>query len=345
MTRAQAIRAALAFAAAFLAACDPTPTRLNDEFLAMGTTVSIAIGGDAPKDAQQALDAAKDELKRIGREWYAWGLDGELVQVNKAIAAGNTSTVSPELAELLTRSATYFKSSEGAFDPAVGGLVRLWGFDAAQRSMKPAPTIKQLDGWQRDHPTFADVTVEGLRVSSRRRDLVLDLGAVGKGFAVDLAVAMLQARGIRHALVNAGGNLRAISDGAAKPWRIAIRDSRAVRAQAWLELRGDESVSTSGDYERFALVNGKRIHHLLDPRTGRDAEQTIAVTVVAADATLADAASTAIFVAGKERWRAVAQTLGVDQVLRIDANGSVEVTAKLGERLQFKSSEAPQTSR
>jgi thiamine biosynthesis lipoprotein len=106
-----------------------------------------------------------------------------------------------------------------------------------------------------------------------------------------------------------------------------------VRALAWLEL-GDESVSTSGDYERFAIVSGKRIHHLLDPHTGRPAEHTIAVTVIAKDATLADAASTAVFIAGPERWRQVAHALGVGQVLRIDASGQVQVTAQLHARLQ-----------
>jgi thiamine biosynthesis lipoprotein len=345
MTQAPATRAALVIAAALFGACEPTPTRLNDEFLAMGTTVSITIGGRAPEDAQQAVDAAKDELKRVGREWYAWGQSGELVELNKSIAAGERSTVSSDLADLLTRSAAYFSRSDGAFDPAAGGLVRVWGFDAAERGTHSAPTDKQLSGWQRDHPTFADVTIEGLSVSSRRRDLIIDLGAIGKGFAVDRAIALLRARGVLHALVNAGGNLRAISDGSGNPWRIAIRDPRGVRALAWLELRGDESVSTSGDYERFALVKGKRIHHLVDPRSGRVADHTVAVTVVALDATLADAASTAIFVAGKERWRVVAQNMGIDQVLRIDADGTIESTPRLGERLQFKSSEVPQTGR
>ena len=120
----------------------------------------------------------------------------------------------------------------------------------------------------------------------------------------------------------------------ARPWRVGIRDPRAVRTLAWLELN-DESVATSGDYERFFLVNGKRIHHLLDPRTGRPAGHTIAVTVIANDATLADAASTALFIAGPDQWQNVARAMGVDQALRVDASGQIQVTRKLQARLQL----------
>jgi thiamine biosynthesis lipoprotein len=344
MRHSQVLGAALALVAlATVGACDSHGLRVHNEFLAMGTTVSIDVGGDAPADAQPAADAAQEELKRIGREWYPWGDAGELVQLNQALASGARADVSPELVELLQRAALYSKKSEGTFDPAVGGLVRLWGFDSADRGTKPAPTRKQLDAWRRDRPTLNDLVIEGLSVSSARRDLVLDLGAIGKGFAVDRAIVLLQSRGIRHALVNAGGNIRALSDGHAKPWRIAIRDPRAVRALAWLDLRGDEAVSTSGDYERVAFIGGRRVHHLLDPRTGNPAEHTVAVTVLAANATLADAASTAIFVAGPTRWPAIAKAMEVDQVLRIDADGTAQVTPKLRERLQFKSGETAQT--
>jgi len=314
----------------------------------MGTTVSITVGGElphkfGPDTAQLAIDAARAELRRIGTEWYPWASDGELVRLNAALSAGQTTSVSPELAQLLQRSQDFFQRSEGAFDPAVGGLVRLWGFDSAERAARALPAKKQLDAWQTSHPTIADIRIEGLAIRSERRDVVLDLGAIGKGYAVDRAIDLLKQRGIRHALVNAGGNLRAMSDGHSRAFRVAIRDPRAVPVLAWLELRGDEGVATSGDYERFAFVDGKRIHHLLDPRSGRIADHTIAVTVVAADATTADAASTAIFVAGPERWQSVARALNIEQVLRVNANGRVQVTRKLRDRLQVKTGESRQT--
>jgi thiamine biosynthesis lipoprotein len=263
-----------------------------------------------------------------------------LVRLNAALAAGQANKTSPELALLLKRAQEYHQLSEGAFDPAVGGLVRLWGLDSATRDARPLPTENQLNAWRKSHPTLADIRVDADTISSVRRDVVLDLGAIGKGYAVDRAIKLLQQSGLRDAMVNAGGNLRVIGNKNEHPWRVAIRDPRAVRTLAWLELSGDESVSTSGDYERFALVAGKRIHHLLDPRTGRPADHTIAVTVIASDATLADAASTALFIAGPAHWLQVAHAFGVDQVLRVDAAGQVQVTAKLHARLRMPSTES-----
>jgi len=333
----------LCLALVALASCTSAPQEYSAEFLAMGTTISITVVSDDADATRQAIGAARNELQRIGREWYPWARDGELVRLNAALAAGKSTTVSPPLAQLLQRSQEYFRLSEGAFDPAIGGLVQLWGFDSAAIESHHLPTEKQLSTWLKSHPTLADIQIEGNVVRNERHDVTLDLGAIGKGYAVDRAIDLLQQQGSRHAMVNAGGNLRAIGSNNTRAWRVAIRDPRAVRTLALLDLHGDESLSTSGDYERFAFVAGKRIHHLLDPHTGRPAEHTIAVTVIAGNATLADAASTALFIAGPNHWQGVARALGVDQVLRVDANGHIQVTRKLQSRLQMPESETRQT--
>jgi FAD:protein FMN transferase len=325
-----------------LASCTQGPQQYSTEFLAMGTTVSITVVADASDTTQQAVNDARAELQRIGREWYPWAREGELVRLNAALAQGQSAAVSPELAQLLQRSEEYFRLSDGGFDPAIGGLVRLWGFDSIDNATRSVPTEKQIAVWNKSHPTMADIRIDGNDIRSARSDVVLDLGAIGKGCAVDRAIELLQLHGIHHAMVNAGGNLRSLGTNNGRAWRVAIRDPRAVRTLAWLDLR-DESVSTSGDYERFFIVGGKRMHHLLDPGTGRPADHTIAVTVIASDATLADAASTAIFIAGPEHWQNVARKLGVDQVLRVDVTGQVQVTRKLQSRLQLPSSETRQT--
>jgi thiamine biosynthesis lipoprotein len=327
------------FAFLLLASCTPAPQQFSTEFLAMGTTVSITAFGDDPTTTRQAINEARAELQRIGREWYPWASDGELVRLNAALSQGQSVKIAPDLAQLLQRSQNYFHLSDGAFDPAIGGLVRLWGFDSIDSLKRLLPTQKQIDVWKQSHPTMADIHIEGDSVSSARHDVILDLGAIGKGYAVDRAIELLQQRGIQHAMVNAGGNLRALGNNNSRPWRVAIRDPRAVRTLGWLDLK-DESISTSGDYERFFLLDGKRMHHLLDPNTGRPADHTIAVTVIASDATLADAASTALFIAGPNGWQNVARKLGIDQALRVDASGEVQVTAKLHARLQTPSTDS-----
>lgn len=324
-----------------LVGCSPPPS-VDTEFLAMGTVVSITVAGDLPDDARQVIAQTRARIEQLGGQWYAWNADGELPRLNAALAAGQAFTASPELAGLLQRARDYSRLSQGAFDPGVGALVKMWGMHT-DKAPKTLPSAEQLEAWRSTPPSIADIDIRGSAVSSNRRDVFVDLGAIAKGFAVDGAIEQLRQHGIRHAMVNAGGNLRAVGSNNGRAWRIAIRDPRAPQPLGFIELQNDESAATSGDYERVAVVNGKRVHHLLDPRLGEPVEHTIAVTVLADNATLADAASTAIFVAGPDRWRDVARALGVDLVLRVDADGAVHVTRGLQARMQRASSEVRRT--
>jgi thiamine biosynthesis lipoprotein len=163
---------------------------------------------------------------------------------------------------------------------------------------------------------------------------MIDLGGIAKGRALDRILAELDTAGIEHALVNTGGQVRVLGSRDGRPWRVGIRAPRAEAILGIVELQSGESVSTSGDYERYYDHAGKRMHHILDPRTGYPVTHTQAVTVVASDGTLADAASTALFVAGPEKWRDMAQALGVARALRVDASGEIQMTAAMRDRFQ-----------
>ena len=317
-----------------LSACRPAPQLEQREFVAMGTTVSITVADRTPA-TQTTLNEVERDIHHLGREWYAWNSNGELAKLNAALAAGQSFDITPELADVLDRAGDVFRASDGAFDPAIAPMVERWGFNDGERDAQ-VPTDTQMQTWQASHATFADLRINGRSVSSARRDVMLDLGAIGKGNAVDRSIDTLKRSGIRNAIVNAGGNLRAIGRHPDHAWRIGVRHPRKDGDNniiARIELGMDESVSTSGDYERAAMLNGKRAHHLLDPRTGEPALHTMAVTVLARDATLADAASTAVFIAGPDRWLHVAKALQVIGVVRIDANGRLQATRSLQSRL------------
>jgi thiamine biosynthesis lipoprotein len=315
-----------------LAACTPAPQLEHREFMAMGTMVEVTVADTDNFVPASAITAVEREFQRLGKEWYAWNRDGELAKLNATLAAGEWFNATPELVDVLQRAAQVYGASDGAFDPAIAPMVERWGFHDGEQTPH-APSASQLQGWRAAHATFADVQIDGHRIQSKRRDAMLDLGAIGKGYAVDRAVDMLRRSGIRNALVNAGGNLRVIGQRPGYPWRIAIRHPRTKEPLARIELQGDESVATSGDYERSGELNGKRIHHLLDPRSGQPALHTQSITVFASNATLADAASTALFIAGPDRWLDMAKRLGVIGVVRIDASGRVQATRSLQPRL------------
>lgn len=308
----------------------------------MGTAFSITVVGSSHKDLDVVLRDAEQQIQSWGRDWYAWNPDGELGRLNAALKQGEAFAVNTQLADLLERARELHARSDGTFDPAIAPMVENWGFHSEALETVAMPTANGLANWMNRRPTLQDLVIDlstaPAMASSKRRDLRIDLGAIGKGRAVDLTIDHLRRQGITRALVNAGGNLRAIGQtaegNAPRPWRIAIKHSRNAEALGSVTLGNDESVSTSGDYERFAIIAGRRAHHLLDPTTGRPAEHTSAVTVFAKDATLADAASTAIFIAGPARWPAIAQQMGISEVLRIDASGAVQVSRALYSRLR-----------
>jgi thiamine biosynthesis lipoprotein len=220
----------------------------------------------------------------------------------------------------------------------VGKLIGLWGFQSDE--FKPVlPPADRVAALVRSGPTMAALDIAENRVSSRNRDVKVDLGGYAKGYALDRAAEILRAQGVHNALVNIGGNVMALGDKGGTPWRVGIQHPRQPWPLATLDLRDGEAIGTSGDYQRYFEFEGKRYCHLLDPRTGRPADQSQAVTVLvtprARAGALSDAASKPLFIGGPQRWRESARKLGIDRALFIDAAGRISVTRALRDRLRF----------
>ena len=186
---------------------------------------------------------------------------------------------------------------------------------------------------------MTDLELQDGRARTDNPRLQLDLGAFAKGVAVDRAIAALRAAGIDNAIVNAGGDLRAIG-ARERPWRIGIRHPRAPGVLASIETRGDESIFTSGDYERYFEAEGTRYHHIIDPRSGYPARGTASLTVIHTEAATADAAATALFVAG-DAWPRTAADMGINRVMRVRADGTVEMTPAMAGRIRFETETEP----
>ena len=151
----------------------------------------------------------------------------------------------------------------------------------------------------------------------------------------DLAVRHLRELGVQNAIVNAGGDLRAIGSRAGHPWRIAIRRPSGTGVFATIDVTGDASIFTSGHYERNFTHEGKTYHHIIDPRTGFPAEGAQSVTVVHTDATTADAAATALFIAGPDSWHQVATDMGIRYVVLVDSQGVLHMNPAMAERIEL----------
>lgn len=339
------MKALLAILLALLAACG-RPVPIMQEAFVFGTRVEVQVFGVSEAAGHAALGEVLREFDRLHRTYHAWK-PSELSDLNAAIAAGRPHPVSPELAQLLRTAQDLAQRSDYLFDPALGRLIALWGFhtDEFTPALPDAAALRKLTAAK---PSSADLAVDGELVRAKNPAVALDFGGYLKGVALDRAAVLLKARGIRNALINIGGNVLALGSKGDTPWRIGIRHPRAELAGdsvlATLELRDGEAIGTSGDYQRYFELAGRRYCHLIDPRSAAPATGTQALTVLippAADSGLrSDVLTKPLFIAGPQ-WPELAHRLDVRQVLRVDGEGSVFVTPAMRERLHFERSNPP----
>lgn len=264
----------------------------------MGTSITIeAIGGTAPARAA-AIDEAFASMVEVDRLMSNYKPDSELTRVNTD-AAVRPVPVSPPLWSVLEAAARVSRASGGAFDITVGPAVRLWGFHDKKPhvpSESELARIRPLVGYDN---VLLDAATHSVRF--RRPGVEIDLGGIAKGFAVELAGRVLERRGFAG-VVDAGGNQYLVGHPANHPaWQVGIADPDApTRLLGTLAVEGG-AVSTSGGYHNYFTANGHTYGHLIDPRTLLPGHDALSVTIVAADATLADALSKPAYLLGPEK--------------------------------------------
>jgi len=318
-----------------LGGCDQRPQIYQQQVLALGTLVDISLYGVDEETAAKAVTAVTNKMEAIHHNWHAWQ-PGKLTHINQQLAAGNTVSLSPEQQQLIQTGIELAQQSGDLFNPAAGKLIALWGFHSDERANTPPPADADISALVSAAPKMSELTLTGNQLSSANPAVMIDVGGYAKGYAVDQAIAELRRMGVNNAIVNAGGDLRAIGSKSGRPWRIGIRHPRQAGVIASLETRDDESIFTSGDYERYFEYQGQRFHHIIDPRSGRPAQGTSSVTILQRDASSADAAATAIFIAGPKRWRETARTMGIAEVMLIDTAGTIHMTEAMNQRVHLE---------
>lgn len=287
----------LALAAAACAKQPPGPTKVFDARGAMGTYVAITLYAPSEAVGRKALEAAFAQVEQVEQAASTYRATSGISKL-AAAAGGPPMAISSCLAGVLRRGMEVAEETEGAFDMTCGPLVRLWrktwkhGQAPSPEQLAAARALVDRDGLK--------LSPDGKKARLLKPGMSLALGGIAKGYAVDLAVAAIRRAGISAALVDAGGDIYALGSPPRRArWLVGVRDPAKpgeILPKA-LAVR-DRAVATSGDYLQFGTVKGHRYSHILDPRTGRPVEQMASVTVVAPDATTADAYATAASVLG-----------------------------------------------
>lgn len=326
-----------------LTACSKEPLYQEESFV-FGTRVEVSVYGEEEQHARLAVTAVMHEFQRLHNMLHAWK-PSALSEINAAFSHGKPVSIGAELQSILHDAALLSAQSDDIFNPAIGGMVKLWGFHADE--FKPAlPDKSRLAKLLAAKPRMGDISFKKLQgnktglweISSANPAVSLDLGGYAKGVALDRAALLLKQQGISNALINIGGNVLALGTHGSRAWRVGIQHPRKPGPLATLELHDGEAIGTSGDYQRYFELGGLRYCHLIDPRNGQPAQGTQAVTVLTHGdraGVLSDATSKPIFMSGKNAWHAMARQMRIEKALLVDSEGIVHITADMQKRLEF----------
>jgi thiamine biosynthesis lipoprotein len=290
----------------------------------MGTPIVVEFWDADTHHAERCAEQVFNEMRRIDALMSPYKPDSELSRINQQAAKGALQ-VSEEMFNLLKKSLQMSQLSNGAFDITFSSVGHLYDY---RKHIKPSEQeIQQsLAGINYRHVLLDD---SNHSVRFTQPGVLIDLGGIAKGYAVDNGIAILVACGIKGGLVSAGGDSRILGDRGNRPWMMGIRHPRKKDAVAVVLPLSNTAISTSGDYERFFIEDGKRYHHIISPTTGKSVTTTWSATVIGPDATTTDALSTTLFVLGAEKGLQLIDSLaGIDAVI-IDAQGQIHYSSGL----------------
>ena len=318
-----------------LVSCQRSVPEYRETQYLFGTLVEFTIRGVELPQAQQAVTAVGEDFQHMHNDWHAWKA-GELSRLNQQLPDGEFHSVSPFLLPLIEQAGELAAQSDDLFNPAIGQLVKLWGFHSDELPTGPPPSQDVIRALVEKQPRMADIRVDGDQVRSRNPAVSLDFGGFAKGAALDLAMQRLRNMGIQNAIINAGGDLNVIGSHGDRPWKVGVRHPQGKGVLAAVELKDGEAIYTSGNYERYREHAGVSYSHIIDPRTGMPVSHVASVTVIDNVGARADAAATALSVAGPKDWYRIARQMGLKFVMLVDEQGRVYMNPTMAERVQFE---------
>ena len=306
--------------------------------LSMGTVFEVSVYTRDGYKAEKAFNNVFNDINRLDDMMSNYKDDSELSKINES-AAREPISCSSELAYIIEQSLNYGDITNGAFDITIGPLMKVWGFFKFKKdgripekgelnSELKSVSYKNIDIRETVEKSFLKGAKIVKTISFKNTDTQIDLGGIGKGYAVDSAVRVLKGSGIKSALINFAGNIYAYGRPPERQsWVIGMQNPRKSEDIIGSFEIKNRAVSTSGDYEKYFIIDGERYSHIIDPRTGRPVKGVVSVTIVADTATRADALSTGVFVLGLDKGMELIEKLSdVEGVIIYEDSNSDELS-------------------
>ena len=297
-----------------LCSCKKEVQKTEKTLFAMDTYMTFTVYGE---NSEKTAEKCIDEIKRLDSLLSAENEESEISFINSQ----SECKLSDELADIIEKSLELSRATDGAFDITVGALTKLWGFSGGEYRL---PSDKEISA-ALETVGYEKISLEGGTLK-KSADTKLDLGAVAKGYATDRLFEILKEQNPEGAVVSLGGNVLTFGQNpSGKAWKVAVTDpENRNNSVKTIERNGSFAFVTSGDYQRFFEQDGKKYHHILNPKTGYPAESGLSsVTVVCKNGFYADGLSTAIFVSGKEKAPEFSKNTDEFDVVFIGSDGEV----------------------
>jgi thiamine biosynthesis lipoprotein len=326
-----------------LSGCSKGDKLYKETQVVMDTFCTITVVSPSRQKAEEAIKAGFAEIKRLEHLLNYFSPDSEVTAINKA-AGIRPVKVSKETLDVIKKAIEIADITGGAFDPTIGPVIKLWKF--SELSSNPSPPSQETIKDTLELVDYKSIKINEAtsEVYLEKKGMELDLGGIAKGYAADKAIEVIKTRGIRSALVAIAGDIKGFGlKPDRRPWKIGIQNPRpevSNSSKKWEDIfatlyLNNRAISTSGDYQRFFIKDGKRYHHILDPETGYPATSgLISVSVLAPEGYIADSLSTAVFVMGYQKGLALLESMGLDGVI-VDFGKKVFVTRNLKKEINL----------
>lgn len=327
----------LAVAFSGLYACDGGDPVARGRVKAFDTLFDVTLIGVDRRRAGEITGLIEHDLTFMAAEWHPSAQESPVTRINELFNAGSEPFIAPpSVLPLLKLSKDLAQRSEHLFNPAIGHLTRAWGLQNGSLDCRQPPAEDLIQLAVANQPTLDAVSIEDGRLSTDNDTVKLDFRSIQKGFAIDLVAVRLKELGIHNASIRVDDNIYVIGTRHGYPWSVGVRGPAGGGIVATLEVAEQEAVFTTGEYQNNFTWEGETFHDVIDPRTGYPATGTASVTVLHANASTANAAATALFVAGPDQWHRIARQMGLRYVMLTDASGRIHMNPAMQQRVKLQ---------